>query len=88
MIIHASYFIVSKSDFVSRNLIWVQITFRSNSTHPVTRSRSQGNLVRGCSFFPVAEVGVVSDATFSANSVVRRTMVRILYVTRPPYVSL
>ncbi len=31
MIIDASYFIVSKSDFISQNLIWAQITFQSNN---------------------------------------------------------
>jgi hypothetical protein len=42
MIIHASYFVVSKSDFVSWNLIWVQIKFWSNSLQPAATSRGEG----------------------------------------------
>jgi hypothetical protein len=49
MIIHASYFVVSKSDNVSWNLIWVLIKFWSNinyaSTTAAVRNSEKFNYV-------------------------------------------
>jgi hypothetical protein len=48
-IIHASYFIVSKSDFVSQNLIWVQIKCWSNTG--MVKTRQDHILLLACSFW-------------------------------------
>ncbi len=43
---------IRKHEFMNRAVVWTGATkIFVRRTHPVTASRGQGNLVRGCSFF-------------------------------------